>query len=220
MADKGKFEYSDRIHVPEFRGAFVRLITPEDVENEDGTISKIYGVTAMFTPDDDIKPLRVAMAQAAKKLWGDKAATMLQNPKFKHPFKTGRDMANRDGEMYAGFTADMTVVKFSSKKKPGLVDRKVRAIVDEEGRTLVDEKNEVYQVVERNKVFSGCWFLATVSAQAYDTPKSFGVSFKLDNIQLTRPDERLGGGGAPPPRNDFKPLPDTGDGDDVTDLLG
>lgn len=220
MADKGKFEYSDRLQVPLFRGAFVRLITPEDVENEDGTISKIYGLTAMFLPTDDIKPLKQAMAQAAKKLWGDKAATMVANPKFKNPFKTGRDMADREGNLYAGFEPDMVVVKLSSKKKPGVVDRKVRAILDEEGTTLVDEKNEVRQVVEANKIFSGCWFYATVSAQAYDTPKSFGVSFKLDNVQLVKPDERLGGGGAPPAKNDFKPLPDAGGGDDLEDLLG
>jgi hypothetical protein len=220
MADKGKFEYSDRISVPLFRGAFVRLFTPEDVENEDGTISKIWGVTAMYGPDVDIGPLKAAVVQAAKKLWGDKAATMIQNPKFKNPLKTGRDMADRDGNLYTGFTADMNVIKFSSKKKPGLVDRKVRAIVDEEGRTLVDEKNEVYQTFEANKVFSGCWFYATVSAQAYDTPKSFGVSFKLDNVQLVKADERLGGGGAPPAKNDFKPIEDAAGGDDLTDLLG
>ncbi len=218
MADR--YEYSDKARTPLFRGAFVRVIEPEDVKNQDGTTSKVWGLTAIWPKGTDMAPVKNAITQAAKKLWGDKAGTMLQHAKFKNPLKDGAAQVDREGNLYAGFEAGQTTAKLSTKlRRPGLVDRQVRQIADADGKTLVDKDLDLYETVEANAIFSGCWFFATFSAQAYDRSDGFGVSLKLENLQLVKQDERLGGSGASRPEDDFGVI-DSGASDDLADLLG
>ncbi|WP_207479518.1 ssDNA-binding protein [Arenibaculum pallidiluteum] len=217
MADR--YEYSAKVRTPLFRGAFVRVFEPEDVKNDDGTVSKVWSVTTILEKGADISAIKGAIAEAAKKLWGDKAAAMVGHAKFKNPIKDGREMANREGELYAGFEPGQITFKLSTKqRRPGLVDKLVRPIVDADGKTLVDEKNEVYEVIPSNAVHSGCYFYATLCAQAFDRSDGFGVSLKLENLQLVKPGERLGGGGAASAKDDFAPVEGTAGGD-LADLL-
>lgn len=241
MADK--YEYSDKYKTPVFRGAFVRVFDGEPITNQDGSPVKNkngqpvvqWGLTAIFPQGTDTKPLKAAMVEAARKAWGDQAATKLKHPKFRHPLRDGADMVNKDGDLYEGFEAGQVVVKIATKnRKPGIVDAgrtgKVRPIVGADGTTLVDKDNDLREVVPDNEVFSGCWFKATVHAMAYDRSDGFGISFKLENLQLVRQDERLGGGGAARAEDDFAedamPAPAAtapaplGSGDDLDDILG
>jgi hypothetical protein len=103
------------------------------------------------------------------------------------------------------------------------VDRQVRRIADADGKTLVDRANGLYEVLEENASFSGCYFKATFTAMAYDRPDGFGVSFKLENLQLVKQGERLGGGGSAKAEDDFAgdTVQDDGtSGDDLANLLG
>jgi hypothetical protein len=187
MADK--YEYSEKVTTPVFRGAFVRFFEPE--VNEKG--KKTWGVTAIFPPGTDISALKNAAMEAAKKAWGDKAPQTLKHPKFRSPFKDGGTMVNKAGELYAGFEAGQYVVKFStSQQAPGFVDAKVQPII------------------EPGEAYSGAWFKATVNAMAYDRPDGMGISFKLNNVQKLKDDEKLGGGGRADPATEFEAAVSTG----------
>lgn len=234
MADK--YEYSDKFKTPVFRGAFVRVFDGEQMKKQDGSPETDrsgnpviqWGLTAIFPAGTDIGPLKSAMVEAAKKAWGDKTAEKLKHPKFRNPLKDGAEQVDKDGKLYAGFEAGQTVAKLATKnRRPGIVDAgrtgKVRAITAEDGTTVVDKEHDLREVVADNAVFSGCWFRATFSAMAYDRTDGFGVSFKLENLQLVKPDERLGGGGASKAEDDFGDdvVKDDGtSGDDLTSLLG
>lgn len=181
MADK--YEYSEKVTTPVFRGAFVKFFEPEI--NEKG--KKTWGVTAIFPVGADISALKNAAMEAAKKCWGEKAPATLKHPKFRSPFKDGASMVNKAGELYAGFEAGQYVVKFStSQQAPGVVDAKVQPII------------------EPGEAYSGAWFKATVNAMAYDRPDGMGISFKLNNVQKLRDDEKLGGGGRADPTTEFE----------------
>lgn len=199
MADR--YEYSEKVKTPKFRGAFVQLVEPK-VE-DDG--NKKYGVTAIFTSDTDIGALKAAAKEVAKKCWGDKADDRIKHPKFKSPFRDGGTMLNRDGEAYTGFEAGQVVVKMTTKTRPGLVDTQARAIQDADGTTVVDRGTGACERIEENAIYSGAYFWATVVAQAYDRDDGFGISFKLENVQLLAPGERLGGGRSKP-EDDFAPV--------------
>ena len=181
MADK--YEYSEKVKTPEFRGAFVRFFDPEI--NDKG--KKTWGVTAIFPKGTDLAAMKAAAMDAAKKCWGDKAETMLKHPKFKSPFKDGGTIVNKSGELYAGFEPGQTTIKMTtSQAAPGVVDAKVQAII------------------EPQEVKSGDYFRATVSAMAYDRSDGMGVSFKLNNVQKLRDGEKLGGGGRADPTTEFE----------------
>jgi hypothetical protein len=224
MSDR--YEYSEKYKTPVFRGAFVRVFDGEDIKDQNGqpTGKTQWGLTAIFEKGEDTGPLKAAMVDAAKKCWGSKAAEKIKHPKFRNPLKDGGDQVDKDGNLYAGFEAGQTVCKIATKNQaPGIVDRQVRRIADAEGKTLVDKANGLYEVIEDNAVFSGCHFKATYSAMAYDRPDGFGVSFKLENLQLVKQGERLGGGGASKAEDDFADdvVQDDGtSGDDLTNLLG
>lgn len=205
MSDK--YSYSAKYRTPLFRAAFFRAIDPEVIANADGTNTKVWGLTAIIPAGTDISPITAAIDEAAKKCWGDKAKTITASTKFRSPLKAGGDQVDREGQLYAGFEHGQTTVKLSTKqRKPGLVDRQARPIFDTNGTTLMDKAEEVYEIIPENRAFSGCWLYATFCAQAYDRADGRGVSLKLENLQLVRQDERLGGGRATSAEDDFLPL--------------
>jgi hypothetical protein len=214
-SDQGRYKYSDKVWTPTFRGSFAFIFKARETKNNDGSITKKFAITCAFPKGTDISALKKAAADAARKMWGDKAEAMLKNPKFRSPFRKGEDQVTREGQMYAGFEAGQDVIAMTSTKQPGLVDAQARYIMDDEGRTRVSAKGEpeVYEVVATNAAYSGCWFRATCQAQAYDRSDGFGVAFKLENLQLIRQDEKLGGGGRASADADFAPVEQPGSGD-------
>jgi hypothetical protein len=180
---KEKYEYSEKVTTSEFRGAFVKLFSPE----VDDKGKKTWGVTAIFAKGADMAPLKKAAMDAATKAWGDKAAEKLKHPKFRSPFKDGATLVDKEGNLYDGFAEGQVVVKLSTKQsQPGIVDANVQAIIEPEG------------------VKSGDFFRATINAMAYDRDDGMGVAFKLNNIQKVRDGERLGGGGRADPATEFE----------------
>lgn len=205
MADR--YEYSEKIHTEMFRGSFANIFTARESKNQDGSTTAKFGITAMFMAGTNMSTMKQAAEQAAKKAWGDKAAAMLKNPKCRLPFKDGATMVDREGNLYAGFEAGQVIVPLSSSKRPGLVDPSARPIYDEEGLTRVQKDPELKEIIAENAAYSGCWFRATCQAQAYDRSDGFGISFKLENLQLVKQDDRLGGGGRVAAEDDFTPVP-------------
>lgn len=196
MADK--YTYSEAANTPIIRAAFLRAFDPEERTNPTtGKPEKTWGLTAIAPKGTDITVIKKAIVEAATKMWGDKAAEKMKHPKFKDCLKDGGTQVDKEGKLYAGFEAGQITFKLATKaKQPAMVDRLCRDIIDAEGTTLVDKENGLHEQIEKNKAFSGCWFIARFSAMAYDREDGFGVSLKLEFLQLAKQDERLGGGGS------------------------
>lgn len=212
MADK--YEYTDKAMSPVFRTAFVRLFDNPQVDDKDPN-RKTWSVNAILKDPADKKPFQKLFNDAAKKMWGDKAGTMVKHKSFGNPFKDGGEMMDREGNLYAGFEEGQVCLKLNtSQGAPGVVDRSNRKIVDKNGATVTDKESGAQEEIEANAVYSGCWMRATFTAQAYDRSDGFGISFKLENLQKIRDDEKLGGGGRAKAEDDFEPIDDLGDFDD------
>jgi len=203
MADR--YEYSKPFVTSEVGTGFVHL-TPDDPVVDQKSGSKKWKFTAIDPKGANRAVLDAAVKEAAEKLWGNKAEQMLRHPKFKNPIKDGGSIVDREGKLYAGFEAGQTTWVMITSKAPNLVDRQVRPIVDTNGKTLVDEKTDRYEIVPANEIYSGVVVIAQGCAQAYDREDGFGVSFKLDNVQLVRGGKKLGGGGRMAAAQAFKPL--------------
>ncbi len=130
-----------------------------------------------------------------KKLWaqmvglGDEASMAKFKKKmsalpanFKKPIRDGEE---KDG--LAGFGAGKKFITFSSKHRPGIVDRNgnpIEPIVDQEtGKIDLQACNE-------KLLWAGCYARVTMTAYAYDNVGK-GVAFGLQNIQLIATGERL-----------------------------
>lgn len=210
MADR--YEYAEKATSPVLRGSFLKLYDKPDVDDVDPN-RKTWQATGILAKEADKKIFEKKQLEAARLLWGDKAQAKIDHKKFKSPFRTGADMENRDGERFKGFEDDdCVVVKFStSQGAPGVVDKQARRIKSWDGTTLVDKEDDIWEVLEENEVYSGMWMRCTFVAQAYERSDGFGVSFKLENIQKIRDDEKLGGGGRAKPEDDFEPVEDDDD---------
>ena len=65
-------------------------------------------------------------------------------------------------------------------------------------------------VIDDSEVYPGRWARATIQPFYYDTDGNRGISFGLENVQLLRNDEPIGGGSRAKPTDEFAPV-DTGD---------
>jgi hypothetical protein len=183
-----RYEYSAKVITPEFRGAFVRFFEPEiTTDQATGKTKKTWGTTAIFPKGTDLSALKAAANEAAKKAWGDQAATKLKHPKFRSPFKDGATMVNKDGELYAGFEAGQITAKLStSQGAPEVIDAAKQPVID------------------AGACKSGFYYRASVVAMAYDRADGMGISFKLQNVQKLREGETLGGGAKTAASDEFE----------------
>lgn len=180
---------ADSVMTPEFRASYANVFRPGKAMN-DGEEGK-YGVTALFRKGEDLRKMEAAAKEAIIEKWGADKSKWPKNIRL--PF---RDQAERekDGALPAGHEAGAIFVNFTSKQKPGLVDKNVNPIIEE------------------TEFYSGCWARATVRAFAYDQKGNRGVAFGLQNVQKVRDDEPLGGRRRA--EDDFQPL-SGGDGAEV-----
>jgi hypothetical protein len=201
---KERYEYSEKVITPKFRGAFVRFFEPEiQTDQVTGKTKKVWGCTAIFDKGADIGALKNAAMEAAKKCWGDKAATTLKHPKFRSPFKDGGTNVNKAGELYAGFEEGQTTIKMTtSQQAPDVINGGKEAIIDEK------------------ECYSGAYYRASIVAMAYDRGDGMGISFKLNNVQKLSDGERLGGGSRAEAADEFEAVTDAGgSAKDAADLF-
>lgn len=219
-----KNTFSAKVKTPLFKGAFVRVFE-DTAEIDKKTGKKSWGVVAILPAGTDISAINAAIRDAAEKQWGKKTEATLKSKNFKHPVKTGDEFRRReDAELYNGFSETDICFKIGSRSKaPGIVDRLARVIRTEDGATLIDKTNGVYDIVESNAVYSGCYFYASMTAMAYEHEDGgFGVSLLLENLQLVKQGESLGGssgGGGRDASSDFGAI-EGADSDDINSLLG
>lgn len=206
---------SDKIVTGPFRVAFPTLFEPKAFS--DGGKPK-YSVTMLFPKSGEsllpkvagpgILELRKLALAAVKEKWGEDKAkwpSNLRNISFaEHVSPNGKDgFPVRDGDdcEWEGF-ADHWYVKASSESQPGIVDAKVNPVLD------------------KSEVFGGLICRAQITAFAYDSNGSKGVSFGLSNVQILKDDGTCYGNGRQNPADVFDSFGDGGTtaaGDDFFD---
>ncbi len=153
---------------------------------------RAYGAVLLFPPfaiigQDAIKPLQDAVAA----LYKEKAPQALNNPairdKMNKPLKDqGTFVDTKSGQPYAGFMPGALAISAnSSQSQP--------AVVDQNGAPIV----------EKARVYSGCWAIAALKPAWFDVGSNKGPTFYLQSVMVVADDENLGGAGSSNPSADF-----------------
>lgn len=131
-----------------------------------------YGCSLIFPKAADLKKLADAVEDEAVKKFGKDYKTKIG--RLAKPFKKTEDYPKMgfDPEEYPVF------IRASSGSRPQVVDGKLT------------------EVTEPEQAYAGRWARITVRVFAYDKAGNRGVSLGLQNVQILRDDERVGGGRA------------------------
>ena len=196
---------NEKIVTGPFRLAFPRVFEPSAAVK--GGKEK-YSIMMLFPKDGEsllpkiggpgIKELRKLAMAAVKEKWGEDKAKWpanLRNISFAdYVSPNGKDgFPVRDGDdaEWEGFEGHW-YIKASSDNRPGLVDAKVNPILD------------------KAEVFGGLICRAQITAFAYDSNGSKGVSFGLSNVQVLKDDGVCYGGGRQKPEDVFDAFGEAG----------
>lgn len=150
-----------------------------------------YGCTLLFPKGTDISALQNAALKACIDEWGDKAKQWIKDEVIKSPFLDGdgkQAIVKKTGERLTGF-AGHTFLRVSSGPEypPRLFDAKVVPIARS------SEKDDDCPL------YSGVYGYAVINAYTWEHPQNGkGVTFSVSMVQVTKPGERLGGGGPDP----------------------
>ena len=126
-----------------------------------------YQMTMIFPKSADLSALKAA----AKAALDEKFPNGCKNPR--NPFCDGNEKVDEWGDSYK----DTIYVRARTQFKPKVFDQ-----------------NRV-EILDADKVYSGCYCRAVVAPYAYDQAGNRGVAFSLEAVQFLRDGERLPGGG-------------------------
>ena len=160
-----------KVVTPPFRVSFPAVFEPSSYQGGDPK----YSVVGLFYPykfteaDKKAWASMQAIADAASKDKFKKAVKDLPG-NFKKPIRSGAEKEHLEGYNVPG----CMFATFSSKQRPGIVDRNKQPILTEED------------------FYPGCWARATITAYPYDNVGK-GVAFGLHNLQKLGDDENFTG---------------------------
>lgn len=140
-----------------------------------------FGASLLFPRGADLS----VMVEEATRLVNENAPGV-QRDQYGRPY--GIHLPFRDqGEKGSleGYTAGCAFMNVSSKFKPQVVDARLNPIVDE------------------SRVYPGVWAICSINAYWFNDPRKKGVSFGLQSVMIVADDEKLAGGGASNPNEDF-----------------
>lgn len=132
---------------------------PSPGADERYSVVLIFDPAAQATPE--YKAMKKAVMDAATAKWGAKAADMIRNGQVRMPF---RDAAEKS--QWPGYHDGHVFINPWSKQKPDVIDGRLQDVVPSD-------------------VFPGCKGRVTYSVFAYETSGNKGVSFGLNNVQIT-----------------------------------
>ena len=169
MANATKTDVT-RVITPLFRVSFPHVFEPQT--NDDG--KEVYGVTAIFDSDADLKEMKALVKKAAEKKWpGKELKWGNERGQIRSPLR--RDDTH-DLEKYPEYEGKITAGMRSYGRQPGLVGPDKKAILD------------------KRDFYSGCYAIAEVTAFAYEQKGNKGVSFGLSNVMKMKDGEPLAAG--------------------------
>jgi hypothetical protein len=143
-----------------------------------------FSCAAMFTPLADLRPLYEEFYRIAATEFGD-TAYVDQNGQTQYnvdnPFRDQREKAQ-----HGGWTPGAIFLNLSSNFQPAVVDPHYNPIVD------------------KNKIYDGVWAILSINGypSGKGTPRK-GPRFGLVQAMIVGEDKKIGGGGAPDPRQTF-----------------
>lgn len=158
-------ELSDtEIVTPPLRLAFPALFEPKAVAK--GKDEKKYQAVVLIPPDVDLKPFFDCVKAAMLDKWGK----LIKLPPRSNPIK------DCDEKELDGYDEGWHYINTKSGYQPNVIDRKKQEVLD------------------ADRVYSGCWCRFHLSVYAWDHPVGGkGVSFSLNSVQLVKDDARLDG---------------------------
>ena len=165
----------------EGRAAFAnQVFEPKAIGKGTNASEPKYGLTLLFSPEADLKPLKALAKKVAEKKWPGKSKTT----KFKYPiFFKGN---SEDYEGFAGTTYIHTSRNMADGA-PGVVD------------------SDMNEILSRSDFYSGCYCIISLECWAWENEFGKGISFTLCNIKKTRDGERLDNIEITSPEDDFNP---------------
>ena len=160
-----------KLRTPIFRVSFPQVFEARSMQP--GQPAK-YSLTMLF----DLAEMKKDAAQWKK--WQDMLAAVKLSAQEKWPKGVPANFKNpfRDGvekEQYEGYGKGIIFVVASTKTRPGVVDQSVKRIIDPE------------------QFYAGCYAHADINPFAWEKLGKHGVSFGLQNVQLVKAGEPLGG---------------------------
>ena len=164
MADASK--QATKVVTGEVRLSFVHALEPYAFDGEDPR----YSVMILIPKKDKQLLERIkravdaAVQQGVTSKWGGK-----KPKKLRMPLRDGDE--EMDGEEFQG----MYFMRVASKTKPGVIDAYKNPVEDSNG------------------IYSGCYGRVSMNFFPYNTAGNNGVSAGLNNIQVLRDGEPLGG---------------------------
>lgn len=175
------------------RLAFVNLLDrPKDKKTGK---DRAWGCVVLLPEETDLKVLK----DEAKALFQEKAPLALTNPavakRYHNPFKKQEEQVDKKtGQPYAGFVPGRTCLSANSpQSQPPVVNQRLAPIVD------------------KARVFSGCWALVAVRPSWFKQDANEGPTFYLQSVMVVAEDQTLGGSGSADPNTDFAGISITGD---------
>lgn len=165
---------SGNIRTCPVRLSFPHLFKPQ-APMEDGGKSK-YTATLLFPVGADLSVLKAAASKTALEKWPN--AGQAGGPTLHTPFRKQDEKLQ-----FAGYEAGGFFITASGERRPPVVDVKTLPIVEED------------------KVYPGCWVIATIRPFTFDAKMKKGVSFGLQSIMKIADDVELGGGGSDPSKD-------------------
>lgn len=162
------------------RGTFLNLFTPR--AGQDGGKPK-YSMRILIpkTDSDTLTAMKNARQAAIHEEWPNKVPAKI------HSTLHDGDGVRESGEEFGPECKGHYVMTVSALFPPHIVDQRMNAIVDP------------------NAVKNGDYFRVSLNAYTYDTAGKKGVSFGLQNVQLYKLGEPLGGERSRP-EDDFTPV--------------
>lgn len=142
--------------------SFPHLFTPRAPTpgaDERYSVSVIFDAEAQKSAE--FKQMKADAYAAAKEKWGERAKSMIENRQLRMPFRDATEKAQ-----YAGYEDGKVFINAWSKQKPDVIDGRLQDVVPSD-------------------VFPGCKGRITYKAFAYENSGNKGVSFGLNNVQIS-----------------------------------
>jgi len=189
---------SNRIILKNVRLSYANLFEPRPVG--EGDSSKLKYGTALIIPHDhpQVDKLKDLIDSLGKSKFGSgwPAVKRKRNPlrDYWKEHEQARAAAEEEGDDPNEIpkpdesTKDAFVLNTSADRKPQIVDKHLQPILDD------------------SEIYSGCWVNISLGGFAYDRDSNKGVGFGLNNVQLVKQGERLGG--APNAEEEFETIDD------------
>jgi len=162
------------VRLKDVRGSFLELFVPS-IKGD--STAATYGACWSIVPGSkNAEVLDKAMAEVAKKKWGEKGPQILAALIEERKVGYGKfEKRSKQGEVYAGFEK-MWYCNSSSDKRPTVVDRNAAPLTAADG-----------------KPYSGCYNNVHLSCWAQDNKHARRINFQLMGVQFVRDGDSFSG---------------------------